>query len=127
MDAHAGRLDAAKLAIAREEISSMERLCIVHRYNSPWASPLHMVAKADGKWRACGDFQQLNNISVHDRYPVPHIQDFSVYLDGATIFSKVDLVHGFRCLKLRLSPYLDYLNSCGCLLVSRGQHRHSSC
>ncbi len=94
--ARARRLDAAKLAIAREEFSTMERLGIVPRSNSPWASPLHMVPKADGKWRPCGDFRRLNNISMHDRYPVPHIQDFSVHLAGATISSKVDLVRGYH-------------------------------
>lgn len=30
------------------------------------------------------------------RYPVPHIQDFSVHLAGAVIFSKVDLVRGYH-------------------------------
>lgn len=94
--ARARRLDSAKLAIAKEEFANMERLGIVRRSNSPWASPLHMVPKADGGWRPCGDFRRLNNITTHDRYPVPHIQDFSVHLAGAKVFSKVDLVRGYH-------------------------------
>ncbi|KAK7877068.1 hypothetical protein WMY93_032223 [Mugilogobius chulae] len=90
------RLDAAKLAIAREEFANMERLGIVRRSNSPWASPLHMVPKADGGWRPCGDFRRLNNATTNDRYPVPHIQDFSAHLAGAIVFSKVDLVRGYH-------------------------------
>lgn len=47
-----------------------------------------MVPKADGTWRLCGDFCCLN-ITTHDHYPIPHIQDFCVHQARSTIFSKV--------------------------------------
>ncbi|XP_053734725.1 uncharacterized protein LOC128767052 [Synchiropus splendidus] len=99
--ARARRLDTAKLAIAKEEFATMERLGIVRRSNSPWASPLHMVPKADGSWRPCGDFRRLNNVTAHDRYPIPHIQDFSVRLAGMKVFSKIDLVRGYHQVPVR--------------------------
>ena len=87
--AKARRLPPDKLAVAKAEFNTMEEMGIIRRSDSPCASPLHMVPKSSG-----GDYRRLNDITVPDKYPVPHIQDFSAQLAGATIFSKVDLVRG---------------------------------
>ena len=39
--------------------------------------------------RPCGDFRALNSVTVPDRYPVPHLQDFTAALQGATIFTHI--------------------------------------
>ena len=54
-----------------------------------------MVPKSDGSWRPCGDFRRLNDVTTPDRYPIPHIQDFTANLSGSTIFSKIDLIKGY--------------------------------
>ena len=59
---------------------------IIQCLSSPWASPLHMVPKASGRWRSCGDYRCLNDIILPNRYP----------LAGTCIFFKIDLVRGYH-------------------------------
>ena len=90
------RLDQAKLEAAKAEFAELERLGIIRRSDSPWSSPLHVVPKANGKLRPCGDYRRLNEMTVPDKYPLPHIHDFNEKLLGAKVFSKVDLVRGYH-------------------------------
>ena len=54
------------------------------------------MAEPSGGWRACEDYRALNAVSEDDRYPIPHLQDFSIHLEGNTIFSKIDLVRAYN-------------------------------
>ena len=53
-------------------------------------------AKPGGVWCPCGDFRRLNNVTIDDRYPLPHTQDFNMNLAGMVIFSKINLFHGYH-------------------------------
>nr|VZI45750.1 unnamed protein product [Spirometra erinaceieuropaei] len=90
-------LAPSRLQAAKAEFEHMLQLGIIRPSESPWASPLHMVPKATSDdWRPCGDYRALNNATIPDRYPVPHLQDFAGALFGKSVCSKIDLVRAFH-------------------------------
>jgi hypothetical protein len=88
------KLDGEKLAAAKAEFKQLEEDDIIQRSTTPWSSPLHMVRKADGSWRPCGDFRRLNLVTEPDVYPLPNMLDFAAKAAGCTVFSKIDLRKG---------------------------------
>ena len=90
------RLTPEKLKIAQQFFQLMCADGICRRSSSPWSSRLHMVPKKDKTWWPCSDFRCLNQATVRDLYPIPHLQDFSSCLAGSIIFSKIDLVMGYH-------------------------------
>lgn len=92
----ARRLTGEKLDAAKADFEFMLSQGICYRSESQWASPLHQVKKKSGGWRSCGDYRRLNNVTEPDRYPIPHLNDFSHRLRDCKIFSTIDLTRAYN-------------------------------
>ncbi|KAL0534176.1 hypothetical protein IC582_028460 [Cucumis melo] len=73
---------------------------------SPWGAPVLFVKKKDGSMRLCIDYRELNKVTVKNRYPLPRIDDLFDQLQGATVFSKIDLRSDYHQLRIRDSDIL---------------------
>ncbi|KAA0063140.1 ty3-gypsy retrotransposon protein [Cucumis melo var. makuwa] len=62
---------------------------------------LKELKKKDGSMRLCIDYRELNKVTVKNRYPLPRIDDLFDQLQGATVFSKIDLRLGYHQLRIR--------------------------
>ena len=68
---------------------------------SPWGAPILFVKKKDGSLRLCVDYRQLNKVTIKNKYPLPRIDDLFDQLQGASVFSKINLRSGYHQLKIK--------------------------
>ncbi|RVX02879.1 Retrovirus-related Pol polyprotein from transposon 17.6 [Vitis vinifera] len=67
---------------------------------SPWGAPVLFVKKKDGSMRLCIDYRELNKVTMRNKYPLPRIDDLFDQLQGACVFSKIDLRSGYHQLRV---------------------------
>ncbi len=59
------------------------------------------VAKKHKTLCTCIDYRGLNNITVKNKYPLPLISSAFEPLQGATVFSKLDLRNAYHLVWIR--------------------------
>ena len=60
-----------------------------------------LVEKKDKSLRMVVDYRALNEVMIKNKYPLPMINDLFDQLQGAKVFSKIDLRSGYHQLKIR--------------------------
>jgi hypothetical protein len=73
----------------------------IEECTSDYNAPIVMVRKPNGEVRFCNDFRGLNSVTVQDRWSPPRSDEILMSLAGKTIFSKIDLKHGFYQIAIK--------------------------
>lgn len=94
------RMSVKELEELKEQLDENLKHGFIRPSRSPFGSPVLFVKKKDGSMRLCVDYRALNKITVKNKYPLPLISDLLDQLQGAKIFSKIDLRSGYHQIRI---------------------------
>ena len=82
--------------IIEEQVSELLSQGVIEPSTSPFNSPLLLVKKPKGDgYRFCVDYRKLNERIVKDTFPIPRADTVIDQLSGSTVFSCIDMKHGY--------------------------------
>ena len=85
------------------ELNSLEKADIIEKVvgPTPWVSPIVCVPKKQkDQVRICVDMREPNKAIGRERHPMPTLDDLITDLNGATMFSKLDMTQAYHQLEL---------------------------
>ncbi|GJU12842.1 putative reverse transcriptase domain-containing protein [Tanacetum coccineum] len=85
------RLAPSEMKELSKQLKELSDKGFIRPSSSPWRAPVLFVKKKDGSFRMCIDYQELNQLTVKNRYPLPKIDDLFGQLQGSSVYLKIDL------------------------------------
>ena len=95
-----------------DELTKLLKEDIIEEVNgepTPWVSPIVTPPKKDGSIRLCVDMREPNKAIQRERHCMPTTDELIQDLNGATVFSKIDLKAGYH--QLELAPQSRYITT----------------
>jgi hypothetical protein len=95
------RMASSELKELKEQLQELLDKGFIRPSILPWGVLVLFVKKNDGSMRMRIDYQGLNKVTIKNRYPLPRIDDLLYQLQGARVFSKVDLCSGYHQVRVK--------------------------
>uniref|UniRef100_A0A669FAM3 Reverse transcriptase domain-containing protein n=1 Tax=Oreochromis niloticus TaxID=8128 RepID=A0A669FAM3_ORENI len=95
------RLPFAVRASVSAELDRLLKAGVIERIDaSSWVSPIVVTGRKTGGIRLCADLREPNKAVITDCYPLPHVDELFASLQGAKMFSTIDLANAYYQLPL---------------------------
>ena len=92
---HPYRLPPCKKLVVQEEVDYMMRIGVIEPSDSPWSSPVVLVAQEGRADRFCVDFRRVNVVTKGDAFPLPRLEDCIDQVGQKKFVTKIDLLKGY--------------------------------
>ena len=87
--------------VVREETQKLLKAGHIREIQYPeWLANVVLVKKANGKWRMCVNFTDLNKACLKDSYPLPSIDALVDSAFGNKVLSFLDAFSGYNQIKM---------------------------
>ena len=85
----------------KEEVQKLTTSKFIREVYYPgWLANVVMIKKANGKWRMCMDFTDLNKSCPKDSYPLPRIDQLVDLIAGHKLLSFMDVFLGYNQIRM---------------------------
>ena len=89
--------------VINEEVKKLLAAKFIREVHYPdWSANVVMVKKANGKWRICIDYIDLNKACPKDSFPLPKIDQLVDATSGHKLLSFMDAFSGYN--QIRMAP-----------------------
>ena len=98
------KFNEEKRLIIRAEMQKLLSADHIREIQYPeWLANVVLVQKANGKWRMCVDFKDLNKACPKDPYPLPSINSLVNDASGCSLLCFLDALSGYNQICMRPS------------------------
>jgi hypothetical protein len=95
------RMALSELKELKEQLQERLDKGFIRPSISLWGAQVLFVMKKDGSMKMCIHYWKLNKVTIKNRYPLPRIDKLLDQLQGARVFSKVDLHSGYHQVRVK--------------------------
>ncbi|GJR60859.1 putative reverse transcriptase domain-containing protein [Tanacetum coccineum] len=93
------RLAPSEMKKLSMQLQELLKKGFIRPSSSSLGAPVLFVKKKDGSFRMCIDYQELNKLTIKNRYPLPRIDDLFDQLQGSSVYLKINLRSGYHQLR----------------------------